>query len=72
MEEYNKQSIYKNFKRKNKWFGIIDYKSLVIVIVYIFSLITILKYINLKLEYLIYIFLFFYSSCGLCYIYKYK
>lgn len=59
MKEYNKQAIYKNFNRKNKWFGIIDYKSLVILLVYIFCIITILKFINLNMEYSIYIFLFF-------------
>ena len=58
MKEYNRQPIYKNFNRKNKWFGIIDYKSLVILLIYVFCVITILKFINLKLEYLIYIFLF--------------
>ena len=51
MKEYNKQKIYKNFNRKNKWFGIIDYKSLVILVAYIFLIITILRYINIKLEY---------------------
>lgn len=58
MKEYNKQKIYKNFNRKNKWFGIIDYKSLVILVAYIFLIITILRYINIKLEYAVYIFMF--------------
>ena len=44
MKEYNKQNIYKNFNRKNKWFGIIDYKSLVILVGYVFVIITILRY----------------------------
>ena len=59
MKEYNKTAIYKNFNRKNKWFGIIDYKSLVILLVYVFCIITILKFININIEYSIYIFLFF-------------
>lgn len=58
MKEYNKQKIYKNFNRKNKWFGIIDYKSLVILVGYVFFIITILRYINIKLEYAVYIFMF--------------
>ena len=58
MKEYNKQNIYKNFNRKNKWIGIIDYKSLVILVGYVFVIITILRYINIKLEYAVYIFMF--------------
>lgn len=57
MKEYNKQYIYKNFNRKNKWFGIIDYKSLLIVITYVFLVITILRFANINFEYSIYIFL---------------
>ena len=30
---------YSNFKRENKWLGIIDYKSLCILLVYIFIVI---------------------------------
>lgn len=57
MKEYNKQYIYKNFNRKNKWLGIIDYKSLLIVIAYVFLVITILRFANINFEYSIYIFL---------------
>ena len=57
MKEYNKQYIYKNFNRKNKWFGIIDYKSLVMLMSYVFLVITILRFTNINLEYSIYIFL---------------
>lgn len=57
MKEYNKQYIYKNFNRKNKWFGIIDYKSLVMLMSYVFLVITILKFANINLEYSIYFFL---------------
>ena len=51
MKEYNKQYIYKNFNRKNKWFGIIDYKSLVMLMSYVFLVITILRFTNINLEY---------------------
>ena len=58
MKKYNKQKIYKNFNRKNKWFGIIDYKSLVVLVVYIFIIFTILRYTNIKIEYALYVFMF--------------
>lgn len=59
MKEYNKQIVYKNFNRNNKWLGIIDYKSLVFLVVYLFLLVTILRFFSLNLEVSIYIFLFF-------------
>lgn len=58
MKEFNKQYIYLNHKRKNKWLGFIDYKSLLFLIAYIFIIINILRLINLRLEYSLYIFLF--------------
>ena len=36
MKEYNKQNTYQNFNRKNKWMGIIDYKSLLVLVIYMF------------------------------------
>lgn len=57
MKEYNKQYICRNFNRKNKWLGIIDYKSLVILVLYIFFVITLLRIIKISFEYSIYIFL---------------
>ena len=58
MEENNKVKIYSNYKRKNKWLGIIDYNALIIIVLYVFLVISILKIIPIKLEYLIYIFIF--------------
>src|SRR5574344_2524937 len=58
MKEYNRQNIYSNYNRKNKWLGIIDYRSLSFLLIYVFIIITILKFTNLKLEYSIYIFIF--------------
>lgn len=49
---------YSNFKRENKWLGIIDYKSLCLLLCYIAIILFILSKINVKLEYLIYIFIF--------------
>lgn len=54
----NKVRIYFNYKRKNKWLGIIDYKTLVVIGIYIFIVISILKIIPIKIEYLIYFFIF--------------
>lgn len=36
MKEYNIQNTYQNFNRKNKWMGIIDYKSLLVLVIYMF------------------------------------
>ena len=58
-----KRYIYLNYKRKNKWLGIIDYKSLIVLCIYIFIVICFLKhiykFIPIKLEYIIYLFIFF-------------
>lgn len=58
MEKDNKVEIYFDYKRKNKWLGIIDYKSLIVLCIYFFIIVSILKFIPLKLEYIIYLFLF--------------
>lgn len=58
MEDDKKIEIYLNYKRKNKWLGIIDYKSLCILLVYIFIVIFFISKLDIKLEYLIYIFIF--------------
>lgn len=56
--ENEKVQIYSNYKRKNKWLGIIDYRSLVLIIIYVFVVVSILRIVPLKLEYLIYVFIF--------------
>lgn len=58
MKELNKQYIYLNYNRKNKWLGIIDYKSLMFLTIYIFIIIDILKITHLPFQVSIYIFLF--------------
>lgn len=58
MQRVNNQPIYLNYKRNRKWLGIIDYKSLIILVLYILIVVNILKLLPLKLEYLIYIFIF--------------
>ena len=54
MEE--KKRIYANYRRKNKWLGVIDYQSLSLLISYAILLIFILKWIPLDLKYLFYLF----------------
>lgn len=56
--EDNKVEIYLNYKRNNKWLGIIDYKSLIVICIYVFIVVCTLKVIPIKLEYLVYIFIF--------------
>ncbi len=58
MEDDKKIEIYLNYKRKNKWLGIIDYKSLIFIVIYVILLISILKFINVNMEYMIYILIF--------------
>lgn len=43
-----KKEIYMNYKRQNKWMGIIDYKTLTIVIGYIIIIFYIIKSFNLS------------------------
>lgn len=38
MDKLNEQDHYSNFNRKNKWLGIIDYKSLIILLVILFAI----------------------------------
>ena len=51
--------IYSNFNRKNKWLGIIDYKSLVVILIYIVLVYYMLNLFNLNIEIFFYLFLFF-------------
>lgn len=49
--------IYANYKAPNKWLGIIDYKSLLVLIIYALILILIIKNLNLKFVSSFYIFI---------------
>ena len=56
---FNRKRIYANFERKNKWLGIIDYKTLCFVLGYAGIIILILSKIAIKYIYfLFYLFLF--------------
>lgn len=54
----NEKEIYLNYKRNNRWLGIIDYKSLMFLVIYLFVIWNIINFLNINLEYKIYIFLF--------------
>lgn len=54
----NEKMMYTSYKRQNKWLGIIDYKSLCVILIYIFIIISVLEIVNLDLEKSFYIFLF--------------
>ena len=57
-EKFNEKIMYTSYKRNSKWLGIIDYKSLCIILVYICLIISLLDVINLSIEKSIYVFLF--------------
>lgn len=57
--EINTKRIYSNFERKNKWLGLIDYKTLSLIGIYVSIIIFVLSKINIELIYKIYILAFF-------------
>lgn len=63
-----KSPIYSNFKRNLKWLGIIEYKSLVIMLIYLFVIFTILRKININIDTKIYIFSFMFTPIFILFI----
>ena len=57
MERINKQRIFNFYSRKNKWLGIIDYKTLSLSAIYVLVLFKICMSLGIQLEFKIYIFL---------------
>lgn len=55
MEKINCQEIYNFYNKKNKWLGIIDYKTLLFLIIYIFCIIKLISLIPFYYLYKIYI-----------------
>lgn len=53
----NEKETFMNYKRNNRWLGIIDYKSLVALIIYLIVLWNLLNLTFISLEYKIYIFI---------------
>ena len=54
----NKKAVYNNYNKKGKLLGIIDYKSAIILVIYIFAVITIIRILPISLEIGIYLFAF--------------
>ena len=50
--------VYENYKITNKFLGIISYKNLIIIIIYLFTIFKILDFININLVYKSYIVIF--------------
>lgn len=50
MNDNNVEKIYSNFKRSNKWLGIIDYRVICVVIAYIFLVIKILQIFSFSMQ----------------------
>ncbi|MEG2348626.1 MAG: hypothetical protein RSB67_03145 [Clostridia bacterium] len=53
-----KVRVYMNYKRKNKWLGIIEYKSLSAFLIYSFIVGAIINLLPICFEWSVYIFLF--------------
>lgn len=51
-----KKQIYTNYKSQNKWLGIIDYKSLTVIIIYTLLIFLFVKEINLSFKISVYLF----------------
>lgn len=58
MQKINEQRIYSNYKRNMKFLGIIDYKSLVVISMYVIVVISILRVLPFSTEIIIYMFMF--------------
>lgn len=55
MEKINGQEIYNFYNRKNKWLGMIDYKTLLVLITYVFFIFKVLSLFNIYYLYKVYI-----------------
>lgn len=53
----NEKETFMNYKRNNRWLGIIDYKSLTALVIYLIVLWNSLNLTGINLEYKIYIFI---------------
>ncbi len=55
MERINKQEIYNFYNRKSKWMGLIDYKTMVVLLIYFFIILKIVISLNIKIILRVYI-----------------
>ena len=58
MEKINGQEVFNFYNKRSKWLGIIDYKTLSILIIYILSIIKILSLFSFYYLYKVYIIAF--------------
>lgn len=59
MERINKQQTYSFLNIKNKWLGIIDYKTLSVFLVYIYVVCYLVNYLNIENIYKLYVIVIF-------------
>ncbi len=59
MQRINKQKTFNFLKRKNKWMGLIDYKTLLVFIIYIIFLFEIINIFNISNILKLYLFIYF-------------
>lgn len=57
MERINKQRVYNYYNKKNKWLGIIDYKTLFSFLAYFFTVTKVVFWLNFTIEIKLYIIL---------------
>lgn len=48
MERINKQRVFNFYNRKNKWLGLIDYKTLLFCLIYIFIIFKLVSVFNIS------------------------
>jgi len=48
LERINKQKVYNFYSRKNKWLGLIDYKTLLFCVIYVFIVFKIIGLFNIS------------------------
>lgn len=59
MQKINKQKTFNFFKRKNKWLGLIDYKTLLIFIIYVIFIFEVINIFNISNILKLYFFIYF-------------
>lgn len=59
MNRINKQKTFNFLNRKNKWLGLIDYKTILVLIVYIFIIYELISIVVIREVYKLYIMIIF-------------
>ena len=63
MERVNRQKTFNFLNKKNKWLGLIDYKTIVIFLGYLFIVYKITNYLIIDFMYKVYILIIFCLPC---------